>query len=97
MHTQGEWLIAKRDGHSNNGVRPVIYTKDVDRIAIISYRGVPSIDEADANAQLIAAAPDLLEALKGIEAYTQNKECSPDFLKDLIRETAKDAIAKATN
>ena len=67
-HTKGKWRIAKRDGHSN-GVRPVIYTKDVDRIAIISYQGVPSIEEAEANAQLIAAAPDRYQQLLAIIKY----------------------------
>jgi len=86
-YTKGEWRIAKRDGHSV-GVRPVIYTKDVDRIAIISYRGVPSIEEADANARLIAAAPDLLDACK-LCRHNENKRWSE------IKEVLDRAITKA--
>lgn len=88
-HTKGEWRIEKREGHSD-GVRPVITTMDVDRIAIVSYRGVPSIKEADANALLIAAAPELLEACeKLVAAYTD------DGLRTAGR-LARQAIAKAT-
>lgn len=71
-HTKGEWKIEKRDGHSMYGVRPVICTRDVDRIAVISYRGGASRDEADANALLIAAAPDLLVACEALVSGINN-------------------------
>jgi len=74
-HTKGNWLISKRDGHSN-GVRPVIHTMDTDRIAVISYRGVSTIKEADANARLIAAAPDLLEACTHGAMSNHHSACS---------------------
>jgi len=101
MHTKGKWRIAKREGHSN-GVRPVIYTKDVDRIAIISYRGVPSIEEAEANArricQCVNSHEDLLDALEAISQWAESRDGSAEQdEKNLmaINEIAKQAIAKA--
>ncbi len=64
-HTKGPWLLEKRDGHSDDGVRPVITSRSLDvdgRIAVVSYRGVPSVAEADANACLLTASPGLLAA-----------------------------------
>ena len=93
--TKGEWRIEKREGHSN-GVRPVITAMNVDRIAIISYRGVPSIEEADANAMLIAAAPDLLAACKAQEEADNwfGASDTGQKLKDKAKELRVAAIAK---
>ncbi|ANA73641.1 hypothetical protein [Pseudomonas aeruginosa] len=54
--------------------------------------------ETDANAKLIAAAPELLEALQHIEEYwnrDSNEQAMTDALWHII-ETAQAAIAKAT-
>ena len=54
-------------------------------------------EECDANAKLIAAAPDLLEALQFIENYTKDypvESCGDEF-KAWV-EKARAAIAKAT-
>jgi len=91
-YTKGEWRIEKRDGHSD-GVRPVITAMGVDRIAIVSYRGVPSIEEADANARLIAAAPKLLEACKAfVEAHEKSLQLEKT---DIALSLAKQAISFA--
>ena len=68
-------------------------------VAVLSHRNKSQI-EIDANARLIAAAPELLEALKGLmmraardaEYYAPNgNEPIWAFIED-----ASDAIAKAT-
>ena len=87
--TKGEWRIEKRFGHSN-GERPVITSDNefVDRIAIVSYHGVKTIKEADANARLIAAAPDLLEACEKVFEESHNPK---------VERILEAAIAKATH
>ena len=99
-HTEGKWGIEKRGGHSSHGVRPVIVPKDghIDRIAIVSYRGgaeYPS--ECDANAQLIAAAPDLLAACERAARSCHHPACLNVGQHCTCHVgTAQAAIAKAT-
>ena len=53
---------------------------------------MPNVDEQRANARLIAAAPDLLDALKRM-VLEQEREGFGDELPDI--KQAKEAIAKA--
>ncbi len=46
-----------------------------------------------ANKNLIAAAPDLLEALENIEANLTGTDCMPERIADSLRR-AKNALAK---
>jgi len=57
-HTPGSWISKPTAGHNTHGQSVIYSEKDGNDIAII-YDG-------EANAQLIAAAPELLEALKTI-------------------------------
>jgi len=94
-HTPGPWMVDDCDSG-------VIVCKDGD-IAVCSIGCIPKKDFSDdiecyeitrANARLIAAAPDLLEALKGLV----NIATHPQATKDQIRQIAKEAratIAKA--
>jgi hypothetical protein len=50
--------------------------------------------EGRANARLIAAAPELLEALENIDANLTGKDCLAQRVEDSIRR-ARAAIAKA--
>lgn len=70
-HTPGPWEVFKPKGKSNRGVGP---SADVivARALPCFYRGV---HHAIANARLIAAAPDLLDALKALKL-----ECLADVL-----------------
>ena len=90
-HTPGPWLVQAGDewadgivtleGHNENGT-PMYWT-------VASYNR--RRDEADANARLIASAPDLLEALRVVVAAWDNG----DWLSVPIR-AARAAIVKAT-
>jgi hypothetical protein len=90
-HTPGPWFI---DGHDRNGQR--IVRQEHMEIATCWHHCVQSIaEEMEANARLIAAAPELLEALQLVV-----DKLGSDF--ELYREqqfaidTARAAIAKAT-
>jgi hypothetical protein len=56
-----------------------------------------AFDVSKANALLIAAAPDLLLALHGFVAATEGGllVCDKPNAKDVLLETAREAIAKA--
>lgn len=102
-HTPGPWNFYddSNDGKTNR-IEIVATGKTVARI----YHSVPAEDLP--NARLIAAAPDLLEALSGIDVYltdTLSGRVNPDpatykqWLVDGIievRNRARAAIAKAT-
>lgn len=74
-----------------------ITTEDGD-IVIASYNR--QIPEGEANAKLLAAAPELLEALQGmLEVYggKYNDDCLPKSSSELdLIQQARAAIAKAT-
>jgi len=55
-HTPGPWIVP--DG----GIRPTVYTEDGQHIATLYDCG----DVMEANARLIAAAPDMYDALKAL-------------------------------
>lgn len=57
-HTKGPWIIA-----SDGAYRQAVISND-SNTAICDQVGGKNIDELAANAKLIAAAPELLEALK---------------------------------
>lgn len=88
-HTPGPWHV--NDG---KGCRWIETSKD-DVIARI-YKDACSRETFDANASLIAAAPDLLDALERVvhawtSQFEMNGHIAPDWCK-----TARAAIAKAT-
>jgi hypothetical protein len=101
QHTPGPWKVSGSLITTN--LRPLAlvlstYTppkkgrtpRDYDAFA-------PEANTADANARLIAAAPELLEALQGLLTNAPApKGISNDYSYILYREAAKTAIAKAT-
>lgn len=97
-HTPGPWRI--RTEKVPNGYRTNI---EVDCLLIATCNGstnamwdfVPGAREGLANAQLIAAAPDLLDALLEVDATIQTNDVDKYSLEPL-RELVKAAIAKAT-
>lgn len=82
-HTPGPWLVPHmaRDDHPCNcksilaeGYMGAIATIQVDNGKSISEGGndSPPLEEAKANAHLIAAAPDLLKTLQDFDAYASS-------------------------
>ena len=83
-HTKGPWIFTP-------GNMPAIADSTCAPVAMQCRRGTP--EEAKANAQLIAAAPELLEALERL--LLRCEEILPSYdAKDVI-EPARAAIAKA--
>lgn len=87
QHTPGPWIW----GDNFNGLYgagPRNEVLDYAGYEGMSLRYGPSMQ---ANARLIAAAPDLLEALQAI-----SNPCLDDFSMSCVLEKARAAIAKAT-
>lgn len=82
-HTPGPWTVGTKTW-SSHVIAPSKFGPHP--LAVFSGRGR---DEDDANAALAAAAPDLLEALEGVEPYLEE---DPD--NERVR-AAHAAIAKA--
>lgn len=82
--TKGEWKVITHNEDIGN-----IYVETSDEvIAKLFFCNTLPRDEAKVNAKLIAAAPDLLEALMAVVAVADRK--TDEFDK------AKEAIKKAT-
>ena len=90
-HTPGQWITENPDNRKANFA---IYTTEKPEGIANVYPG----DEAEANARLIAAAPNMLETLRYI---VEQIEATPDELDaallGLIKIKANRAIQKATN
>lgn len=103
QHTPGPWHIGSGNGEGSifakNG-RMRLETGGTTLYAICHNVSTWNIDEDNANARLIAAAPQMLEALQALmqQAVKDAEHYAPDgnepiwaFIMD-----ASDAIAKAT-
>ncbi len=102
-HTAGPWTIARSEG----GYDPAVVDSRDGTIAQIEGKGWSrALDiEVEANARLIAAAPDLLAALQRIAVdasivieLINQMSTDPDpetWIEGIVR-AAKGAIAKAT-
>lgn len=90
-HTPGPWLV-DATGDGINIVQPV----SEDQIAEVFGEQFP--DEVEANAQLIAAAPDLLAALYLALPYVEVQDGDEHYKPGAVANTIKTmqaAIAKA--
>ncbi len=95
-HTPGPWKYCPdARGYGKRAQRIIWGAKGPGYGAIAEVSYFPS-EEIEANARLIAAAPEMLAALESLEAWSQ--ECIPDDWEDdgyeFIRQ-AKQAISKA--
>jgi hypothetical protein len=102
-HTQGEWtklgcmvyagetMIAGTYCEGNRRLHPVIFENDIVPSSVAIHGN--GWDEAAANARLISAAPDLLEALQMLMPQEPREA---DSYNRAMWDNARDAIAKAT-
>lgn len=67
-HTPGPWNIGK---YPINDYAYAVYGKDNSKIAQLEKFDQQYQEEEEANANLIAAAPELLEALSDLENYSE--------------------------
>jgi hypothetical protein len=101
QHTPGLWEV----GHDGSGA-PIITFEARDIATVEAY-----YKDAEANARLIAAAPDLLEALQGYVAHIESCRAAWEedgaerntkmhglavALNNILGDRIKEAIAKAT-
>lgn len=88
-HTPGQWFINRESSDCHDG-----------KLSIEVYGDyfIAQVDEGvcqEANARLIAAAPELLEALKKLASIDFGSHGWDEFAENAARE-ARSAIAKAT-
>lgn len=88
--TQGPWSVLDIDMHDH-----VFTTAKPHRRICGVYGGIKGDEENQANARLIAAAPDLLEACLAFLARYDNHMVAADLLFSDVADTARAAIAKA--
>jgi hypothetical protein len=99
QHTPGPWHIGSGNGEGSifakNG-RMRLETGGTTLYAICHNVSTWNIDEDDANARLIAAAPDLLEALETcVSELNQLAFLANDKLANAAIEKSIEAIRKA--
>lgn len=95
-HTPGPWRFHHNEGQTFNFITDK-YNNCIAK-ALINEHHIPA-DVAEENARLIAAAPELLEALKNILADVEysEKEIPAGAIGQRQIRAAKAAIQKATN
>lgn len=87
-HTQGPWLVEGRTVYALND-------DGYNRFSALVQDAHTPGDELEANARLIAAAPELLEALEGVTDMAADMIPSMGFAGLALIEAARAAIAKA--
>ena len=98
MHTPGPWNAPETNQINYMGdtyTVDVVYQRDLFDKVPLAFVAINNPEESVANAALIAAAPELLEALKAmLRPHTCGAECDR-AMKCMRNERAWDAIAKA--
>ncbi|KAJ16061.1 hypothetical protein [Pseudomonas aeruginosa] len=89
-HTPGPWGQDKWGSLQTEGGQDVLLRG----ITTISAGSDERIAEAEANTRLIAAAPELLEALRACVSRITDEVADAEFLDEV--EQARAAISKAT-
>lgn len=86
-HTKGEWKLMERPSNISNSIG--VESNGERHTRLEDYTN--NKDEAAANAKLIAAAPELLEALMNL-----TNTCQKYFRDEFKLDEATNAIKKAT-
>ena len=68
-HTKGRWKVEEYTGHPHFEIYEIYANKPCQRVASCEDH----LSETEANAHLIAACPDLLEACKAIAALAKGQ------------------------
>lgn len=91
QHTKGEWKIGK-------SLRCLVGTNEPEVLAIADCNidGDINKEEQQANAKLIAAAPELLEALDYIMSEINSNPMSVQYFDLRLIKQANEAIKKVT-
>ena len=89
-HTVGPWEAHARDYHSHHNGHFALISAGLS-IAIVYHAGT---EEDQANANLIAAAPELLASLKAVMSFWIGVEAGDEMPAEIF-DAATDAIAKA--
>ncbi len=100
-HTPGLWTVD--DGFSDTRIQGIRKGKPCNIVTgMYDEENEPTLKELEANARLIASAPDLLEILKSIEVILSNEGWFNDFtylgnlgVKRIALDRIREAIAKA--
>lgn len=94
-HTPGPWKISPLDGRTCGPSRLLVCdgteVPQLQAVAIVTLR----TGETDANARLIAAAPELLRALKDALVEIETNGDSIGAVVDVLESQGRAAIAKA--
>lgn len=89
-HTPGPWDVSK-DAVPDWYTQMTVSAEDGERVATVFL--------SEANARLIAAAPDLLNTLRIVEAHTDREwiDATPGIekVRVILHDAARDAIVKA--
>ncbi|MDM8352859.1 hypothetical protein [Brevundimonas diminuta] len=96
-HTPGEWRLDTGPSGRAYGVSAV--TPLGLRVPVVVWRGIakPASDEGQANARLIAAAPDLFEAVQALLNTSGARKSGYDaFEYSKAVALAENALSKAT-
>lgn len=89
-HTKGPWVAHRM----HTGGFDIMDPRDRDVVTV--YGGGVELESLEANARLIAAAPDLLEALKTLLAHDeQDAGCIPTDAHLDAQNAARAAITRA--
>lgn len=94
-HTKGPWVTA--DGYGEKRYGTAVKSIHDDHL-ICSCTGYYGREGAEANARLIAAAPELLEALESLKCEVILSDVDPKYIESHFRpslDKAAAAIAKA--
>ena len=96
LYTKEEWRYHENPGWKTHPFSISARKRGVNSavIANIPVRATIPPEEQQANARLIAAAPALLEALRGMLSCCYDEERDDETIKAV--EAARSAIAKAT-